>query len=419
MTRNSRGRYGQGSIRRQPNGRWKAVFSAGVGQDGNRLRPSRVFDTRKQADLWLTEKRQQHNLGIRQVRERQTLSQFVDWWLANEAPLDKRPTTVNHYRYAFKKFIEPQLGAKFLDSLAADDVVDLLRRLQRQGLGVQSLRRVRSYLRLFCENALRHRLLGHNPVNQVRAPKATTSDPTQVQPPMTMEEAKDLLRTVTGTDLETIVYLAIYLGLRRGEILGLQWTDINLEKSSLSIRRTLIEGSRILPDGTGLTQASVNLPKTRNSQRTLDLPNEVAASLRRQRTQQGRLRLIAGEAWQSTDFVFTNGLGGSLWPSNVGVKFRKHLKSNGLRHVRFHDLRHTAATLMLESGSRLEEVSQALGHASIAITKDVYAPYVPTLANRAVQKLAGVLGGTEYLKTAVGMEDPNRVDRAPYWRSDT
>jgi integrase len=367
----------------------------------------------------LTEKRQQHNLGIRQVRERQTLSQFVDWWLANEAPLDKRPTTVNHYRYAFKKFIEPQLGAKFLDSLAADDVVDLLRRLQRQGLGVQSLRRVRSYLRLFCENALRHRLLGHNPVNQVRAPKATTSDPTQVQPPMTMEEAKDLLRTVTGTDLETIVYLAIYLGLRRGEILGLQWTDINLEKSSLSIRRTLIEGSRILPDGTGLTQASVNLPKTRNSQRTLDLPNEVAASLRRQRTQQGRLRLIAGEAWQSTDFVFTNGLGGSLWPSNVGVKFRKHLKSNGLRHVRFHDLRHTAATLMLESGSRLEEVSQALGHASIAITKDVYAPYVPTLANRAVQKLAGVLGGTEYLKTAVGMEDPNRVDRAPYWRSDT
>lgn len=419
MTQRSRGRYGQGSIRKQPNGRWKATFSAGQDRDGKRLRHSRVFDTRRQADLWLTERRQQHNLGIRQTRERQTLSQFVDWWLTNEAPLDKRSSTVNHYRYAFKKFIEPRLGARYLDTIGADDVVDLLRFLQRQGLGVQSLRRVRTYLRLFCENAIRYHLLGHNPVNQVKAPRATTLDPTQVQPPMTFEETKSLLRSVVGTDLEAIVVLAIYLGLRRGEILGLKWADIDFNHSTLSIQRTLTEGSRILPDGTGLTSAIVNPPKTRNSKRTLHLPDEVSAALRRQRTQQGRQRLSAGEAWHSEDFVFTNGLGGSLWPTNVGAKFRKHLKAQGLRHIRFHDLRHSAACLMLESGSRLEEVSQALGHSSIAITKDVYASHVPTLANRAVQQLAGALDGFQSLDLVVGAEHLTRVDRPNHWRSDT
>jgi integrase len=419
MTQRSRSRYGQGSITKQPNGRIKATFPAGIDRDGKRLRPSRVFDTKRQADLWLTEMKQQRNLGVRQSRERQTLTQFVEWWLTNDAPLDKRETTVNHYRYAFRKYIEPRLGKKFLDTIAADDVVDLLGSLQRRGLSVQTLRRVRTYLGLFCEQALRYRLMGHNPVKQVKAPRATSLDQTQVQPPMSFQETKDLLRSIAGTDLEGIVFLAVFLGLRRGEVLGLKWSDIDFDGSTVSIRRTLVEGSKLLPDGTGLSKTKVNPPKTRNSKRTLPLPVEVAAVLKRRKSQQNSERLTAGEAWQGEDFVFTNGLGGPLWPSNVITKFRKHLKTNGLRHVRFHDLRHSAACLMLESGSRLEEVSQALGHSSITITKDVYASHVPTLANRAVLMYAEALEGSDYLERVVGGENLTRVDRAPHWRNDS
>lgn len=419
MSRRTRSRYGQGSIRQQPNGRWKATFSAGQDREGIRVRHSRVFDTRRQADTWLTDKRQKHNLGIRQSRERQTLTQFVDWWLANEALLDKRETTVNHYRYAFKKYIQPHLGAKFLDAITAEDVVELLGALQRKGFSVQTLRRVRSYLSLFCENALRKHLLGHNPVRQVKAPKVTSAHQTRVQEPLSIREVDALLGSLKGSDLEAVVFLGIYLGLRRGEILGLRWSDFNIEKSTLLIQRTLSEVTQVLPDGTGHTTLQINPPKTRNSKRVILLPAEVVDVLRRQRAQQSRHRLIAGEAWQDLDYIFTNGLGEALWPSNVGTRFRKHLKQHGLRHIRFHDLRHTAASLMLESGSRIEEVSQVLGHSSIVITKDVYAPHVPVLSNRAIERLASALNGREPLKRVVGEDSSPQADRPRHWGGDT
>lgn len=418
MSQRTRGRYGQGSIRQQPNGRWKATFSAGQDREGGRARPSRVFDTRKQADVWLTEMRQKRNLGIRQSRERQTLTQFVDWWLTNEAHLDKRESTVNHYRYAFKKYIEPRLGARFLDTIGAEEVLDLLGHLKAQGLGVQTLKRVRSYLSLFFENALGKRLVGHNPVKQVKVPKVTTADKSHKQDPLSLREVDSLFRSLKGTELEAVVTLAVYLGLRRGEILGLKWSDIDFEESTLSIERTLSEVSALLPDGTLITKVSLNPPKTRNSRRTLPLPAEVVSLLRSQRSRQGRQRLIAGEVWQDEDFVFTNGLGSALWPTNVATKFRKHLKQHGLRHIRFHDLRHTAATLMLKSGSRLEEVSQALGHSSIVITKDVYASYLPTLSNRAVETLASALRGSGSLERVVGGNPLPRIDRPRHWGGD-
>lgn len=415
----TRGRYGQGSITKQPNGRWKATYSAGRDDTGGRRRESRVFDTRKLADTWLTERRQQRNLGMKSVRERYTLETFTDRWITNEAPLAIRPDTANHYLYLFNRYVRERLGKKYLDELGPEDVAELLSSLLGSGLSHNTARRVRSVLSSICTRAVGGRLIAYNPVTMVKPPRQTTGKPSRVQAPLNVNEALKLIESVKGTSLEGIVAIALYMGLRQGEILGLQWVDINFEKRTLSVRRTLKEGSRYCPDGTGLTHARTNPPKTRNSERTLVIPDAVMAFLTKQRKHEVGLRLRAGEAWQATGFVFVNELGGALWASNVGKKFRSHLKSNGLRHVRFHDLRHSAATIALESGARLEEVSQALGHATIAITKDTYAPYVEALSHRAIGAIANALDGSSSVPIAVGQSQTGRFDRSPRWGGDS
>jgi len=416
----TRGRYGQGSIAQQPNGKWKATFSAGLKVSGSRRREGRVFATKREATVWLTKRQQQRNLGIQNTRERQTLEQFADWWLTHEAPLTVRQDTVNNYRYLFKKYSQPQLGKVFLDSLSIEHIAELLSNMRQRGLSTNTMKRVRSNLHLLCQNALRHQYIGHNPVALVRTPRTTQNEISQVQAPLSFNEASALLESVIGTALEGIVHVALHMGLRRGEVLGLQWSDIDFDKRTLSVNQTLKEGSTILPDGTGLTHARTNPPKTRNSKRTLELPNVVVGILEKQKRIEARNRLKAGEAWHATDFIFTNELGGSLWPTNVGKKFKRHLSKNKLRHIRFHDLRHSAATLMLEHGARIEEVSQALGHASITITKDVYAPYVPALSNRAIHTLADALDGNRNAAIAVGQnQERPATSRGPKWRNDT
>lgn len=387
----TRSRHGHGSLTQLPNGRWKAVHSAGTDATGQRRRNVRTFDTRKQADIWLTERRQQRHLGHQNTWERQTVDHFTDWWLTHEAPLTVRHDTVNHYRYLYNTYIRPALGTRYLDTLTADDVVNLLSRLRHNGLSTNTQKRVRSNLNLICTNALRHRIIGHNPVALVKPPRATTLEPTRVKTPYTLDETTTLLRLVTGTPLETIVHLAVFLGLRRGEILGLQWSDIDTDNQTLTINRTLKEGSTILPDGTGLSHSRANPPKTANSRRTLQLPDIIQTTLKRHKNTQRIARLRAGEAWNDTGYIFTNDLGGPLWGSNVAKAFRRHLAEHKLRHIRFHDLRHTTAVLMLTHGSRLEEVSQALGHSTLGITKDIYASHVPALSHRAIHTLADTL----------------------------
>jgi integrase len=416
----TRGRYGQGSIAEQPNGKWKATFSAGMKDDNSRRRESRVFVTKREANNWLNHRQQQRNLGMQNTRERQTLEQFADWWLTHEAPLSVRADTANTYRYLFTKYAKPQLGKKYLDSLNTDHIVELLRNMQQRGLSTNTIKRVRSNLHLICQNALRHRYIGHNPVALVRTPKPRQNEKSQVQPPLTLSEAHALLDSVVGTALEGIVHVGLHMGLRRGEVLGLQWSDIDFDRRTLTVNQTLKEGSTILPDGTSLTHARTNPPKTRNSHRTLELPDVIVGVFEKQKRTEARNRLKAGEAWQATGFVFTNELGGSLWPNGVGKRFKKHLSKNNLRHIRFHDLRHSAATLMLEHGVRIEEVSQALGHASITITKDVYAPHVPSLGHRAIHGLADALGGNQNMSIAVGQNQHQPVmSRGPEWRNDT
>ena len=210
--------------------------------------------------------------------------------------------------------------------------------------------------------------------------------------PLTKDEAQGLINDTKTHPIGSIIQISIATGMRRGETLGLKWSDINFDTSEVKIQRSLKEHRTKQVDGSWKTSIGEDDVKTRNSRRTLTFGASSIMVLKMERHKQQLQKMVAGNAWQETGYVFTNDIGGPLNPNGVSKRFSKLLTRMGHRHIRFHDLRHTTAVLLLVAGIPLEQVSQLLGHSSIAITKDIYAPYVPALSNMAIAKMEEVLG---------------------------
>jgi integrase len=171
------------------------------------------------------------------------------------------------------------------------------------------------------------------------------------------------LQAIKGNRLEALCTIALACGLRQGEALGRQWDDLDLERGSLTVRHTLvrIDGKRVLAE-----------PKTARSYRTIPPPAIVVESLRAHTLRQADDRQKAGERWQASGFVFTTKTGRPLDAKNVTHRFQAVVTRAGLPHQRFHDLRHTCASLLLAQGLNLKDVSETLGHSRIAVTVDLY-----------------------------------------------
>jgi integrase len=248
-----------------------------------------------------------------------------------------------------------------------------------QGKSVSTINGARRVLFQLCKYATRQELMMFNPVSKTDPLK---QDPkkSNVQAHWNRDEAKRALEVSVGTPLDLFVHLAIFTGMRRGEVLGLKWSDIDLSEGTLSVERTLKEERIFTPEGLGTTHLVTGDPKTISGFRKLAIQGPLVNAFMRHKEAQIRLQETAGEEWVNTDFVLTSSVGTPWNPSNLSTRFRKFLKDNDLRRIRIHDMRHTAAHLSLEGDVRLEAVSQALGHSRIEITKNTYARKVPKLA---------------------------------------
>lgn len=181
--------------------------------------------------------------------------------------------------------------------------------------------------------------------------------------------------------------LALRTGLRKGELLGVRWEDLDLQTGTASIRRTLQRTQ---------TGGLTTLPtKTRASERRFALTTECVNSLHGHQERQEEVRKTAGAGWKDNRLVFTTPAGGPLDPANLTRHFRSLLDGARLRRIRFHDLRHSTATLLLEQGIDLVVIKELLGHAHIGVTAGVYAHVRLRLQRQAIDTLGGVLGSTD------------------------
>jgi integrase len=284
-----------------------------------------------------------------------------------------RPTTHEGYESLIRLHARPALGAVPLKELTSLDIQHLYSSLLSGGsLSSGTVLNTHLVLTQALGQAVRWGLLTVNPAVGAQPPRPRRPEPYPVDP----ELLQRLLTAAEGTRAELPAAIAASTGMRRGEILGLRWSDADHELSVVHVRRSLQPTSKgpIILD-----------PKTRRARRTVELPRFLTSRLLRQREDQARRRCELGEAWTELGLIVDRGDGGSIHPYALSSAWRRVIRKHGFPPVRFHDLRHAHATLMLLQGVHPKVVSERLGHANIGITLDIYSHVLPSMQSEAVQ----------------------------------
>lgn len=318
---------------------------------------------------------------------REGVGEWLEDWLKDAAP-SLHPSTVELYGTAIRSWIVPRIGALKLAQVTPQVLQQLYSELGvsgRQdgngGLGARSVRLVHQILHLALGKAVEWRLLAVNPADaRLGLPRMASK---QMQT-WSAEEARAFLLATTDDQLGPLWLLLLATGLRRGEALGLRWEDVDLQAGRLSVVQTVVVVGNA---------AQFSEPKTAAGRRVVHLQPEVAAVLRRHRLRQREQRVLVGSAWQETGLVFTTGLGGVLHPRNVVRAFDQAVTGAGLRRIRIHDLRHTAASLALREGVHPKLVQEMLGHANVAITLNTYSHTSEEMHQLAAERIGVALFG--------------------------
>lgn len=365
---------GEGSVyRRKSDGRWSASISLPNGKRKHFLGRDRDEVVRKQRAAL---KGQDDGLPI--IVERQTVAQFMQRWLkASKASL--RPRTWERYEQYVRLHVEPTLGKHQLANVTPLHLQRLYSRKIEEGLSSTTVHHLHAMLHRALKQAVRWNVVPRNVADFVDAPRVEHHEITT----LSAHQASKLLETAQGNRLEALYVTALTTGMRQGELLGLRWRDVDLERASVQIRGTMQATKE------GLQFAET---KTRGSRRHVLLPSRTVDALRRHRAAQAQERLRLGPAWEDNDLVFANEVGKPIAAGNLLKRsFEPLLKRAGLPRMRFHDFRHSAATLLLEQGIQAKIVQEMLGHTRISTTLDLYSHVTPTMQRQAADAFDAIL----------------------------
>ncbi|MFJ3302163.1 tyrosine-type recombinase/integrase [Streptomyces sp. NPDC086549] len=414
---------GDGTVYQRKDGRWEAAGY--VLAPGNTRKRVRVYgSTREEALAKLTEKIAASNRGVPIITAQGSLAAYLTYWLENVAVHQLRETTHTRYTTCVNQYLIPGLGRKKLAKLTAKDIRTWLNELRtvcqccahgidagrdqraqasrrprccaigqccRKRLSPVTLAYIHSVLKSALEHAVREEEIPRNVARNVRT---GTPRPRRFNP-LTADEARRFFTAAQGHRHAALFELALHTGLRKGELLGLYWEDLDLDAGTATIRRTL-QRTR--------TGGLTTLPtKTISSERRIALPVSCVTSLRAHREHQAEEKEEAGSVWQGSSHVFTRPDGHPIEPATLTRHFNALLRDARLRPIRFHDLRHSTATLLLEQGVELVVIKELLGHAHIGVTATVYAHVRLRLQRQAIDLLGHAL--RNFSAPASGTED--------------
>jgi integrase len=345
---------------------------------GKRVRKSLYGKTRREVQQKLVVAQRDLQRGITPTDDRLTTGQFLDRWLEDVAKATVRPRTYVSYEQTVRLHLKPTLGRIVLSRLRPQQVQALLNAKLASGLSPRSVGIVHAVLRTALNQGVQWDMVPRNVAALVQPPRVTRAEIS----PLTPEQARDFLDAVRGDRLEALYSVGLALGLRQGEILGLRWADVDLEGGTIRVTQALqrVNGRLDFVE-----------PKSLSSRRTIPMPATVARALRAHRPWQLEERLAAGARWRESDLVFTTSLGTPLDSRNITRRFQVALERAGLPRLRFHDLRHTAASLMLAQGVPARVVMETLGHSQISLTMNTYSHVVPALQREAADRMEAIL----------------------------
>ena len=382
-----RGR-GEGSIRERKDGRWEVRVDIGRGSDGKRRRKSAFAPTQADAVKLLKRLAGKAVDGQLLVTSTPTISSYLEEWYATNADT-WRPSTCRGYRRAIDGFLIPAFGSLRVEQLSPQSVQRWLLQHKTAHGARRRITLAHAVLRSALSDAQRLQLVTINAAELVKVPQPTQK-PIR---PLSIDQGMAFLKAAEKHRLGALFSVALACGLRLGEATGLKWEDMDLDTGDVRIRQQLqIVDKRLV----------LQALKTEKSRRTLVIPDVCIKSLRSHRTRQLQERLKAGPRWVDTGLVFTTyrtyregkGLqrkvGAALQPRNVTRVLDQILTAAKLPHVRFHDLRHSAASLLIAKGVELVEVSMLLGHSELRVTANLYSHLQKQTAAKAAKYMDAV-----------------------------
>lgn len=379
MTR--RAASGESSIVKGADGRWHGYVSMGLKEGGKRDRRHVAAVKRADAVRMVRELEDQRDAGITLASGRGiTVEQWMTLWLDTIAARKVRPSTLTGYRTCLKR-IKLHLGHHRLDKLQPEHLESFYTRLEEDGLSPTTALLHHRVISRALKVAMQRGRIARNVATLVDAP---TPEREEVQP-LTAAEAKRVLGAAKELPNGARWSVALALGLRQGEALGLLWDAIDLDAGTVTVRRALQRQA-----GKGLVLVE---PKSRAGRRTIKLPEPLRDALRVHRVRQAEQRLAAANVWEDRGFVFCQPNGRPVDARRDWHDWKALLEAASVRDARLHDARHTAATLLLQQGVPARVAMQVLGHSQINLTLGTYSHVVPELAEEAAERMGDALWG--------------------------
>jgi integrase len=383
----------EGTVYQRNDGKWVAEVQLPNDHLGRRRRRKRTVKTKKEAEQICRSLLTDVESGRTELDGSITVTDWCETWLAGAARLTCKERTVAGYKYALDRWVLPHVGHYQLRHLHVGHIETMQTSLLDAGLSVNTVRVARRVLSSALSHAVTSRHIAHNPIKDIRAPRYPDGQRPMLEP-FTEEQARQLLAVCTthpDTMAAAFTTIGALLGMRRGEILGLQLDNVDLHAGTLSIRQGLNQDYLPTVDNGWITQLGTSTPKTRHSRRTLHLPPTVLDAVERLVADRDQRQRAAGVKWEETGFLFCSRHGKPMWPSNLTKRYKWLLGDADVPRLSIHALRHTFATLCFLNEVPAEHIQTAAGHSSLRTTKDQYANYVPQLATKAIDALSQIL----------------------------
>jgi integrase len=352
---------GEGTLYRRSDGRWGATVTLDDGR-----RKTFYGRNRREVQERLKDLARQREQGLLVASADQLTGDFLARWLEDTVRNSVRPKTYDSYELNVRR-LQPLIGSVRLGSLSPAHVQSAYGALLRRGLSARSVHHAHAVLHKALKQAVLWNMIPRNATDAASRPRPVATE----MKTLNEDEVRRLFEATADDRMHALWVVLVTTGLRLGEALGLRWDDLDSQSGRLAVRRAL-QRQR----GNGLVFVE---PKTGKSRRTVYLAAGTVRVLSDHRQRQREERLLNGPAWQESTLVFCTGIGRPLEGGQVSWRFHKALGAAGLPRIRVHDLRHTAATLLLTRGVHPKVVQEMLGHSTIALTLDTYSHVAPAL----------------------------------------
>jgi len=382
----------------ESNGTWWFVVDLTAGPDGQRRQAKRRgFTTKRAAQEAIDRLRVNSREGTHVAIDRMTVAEYLEAWGETLAVAGRKPATVASYRRNLRVHVVPRLGGIRLQALTPMHLDKMYSELLAGGnmrtegavLSARTVRYVHTIVRKALSDATRKGLIVRNPSDAATPPSAKSAK----APEMAFWEPAELhgfLGSIEGDDMHPMLRLVAMSGLRRGEVCGLRWTDVDLDTGRVHVRQQLV----VVAAGDGRHEILMQeTPKSDAGRRHVDLDLATVALLRSHRARQAQLRLAMGAGWTDSGLVFTGITGDRLDPEKVSARFDTLVRRFDAPRIRFHDLRHTHCAHLISADVNVKAISRRLGHASVSFTLDRYGHLMPEADGHAALAVAALVDG--------------------------